>query len=378
MKNSIRDTFATATTLLTIAALATLTLFVVGCGEGMEMAKDVIGPAAEENPQEPTVNGDMKQPEGSDKPTNEQEEPAPLTPPESTPLADTTPPTVVEVTWYSDWQMTEPLTDTSTVHPGDTIYTVVVFSEPVTHTVADDETARPALSIVTGDTTAQYKMLPRGVSFRSGEAKPLNGSTDEYLCKYTIPAETIGTLSLQIGNATTDLAGNTVTEISEHIAPFVVTMPEPTEPEEPIVEPTPPAQPADDPHLQRAIEIAKKMRDSAQEVINQALQTKEETGIYPWAWRGEQFDKILIEESGIDYFDYRYFVETHLLDIYKEENPHNSERIRKGDRSLRGIIVEYLRLYFTHPKKTRVELSTLFRQSCKDGKVSIEYGQFFQ
>ena len=231
MKNSIRDTFATATILLAITAIATLTLLLVGCDEAFNMADDVVGPTTEPEPEKPVpiTTGDMKQPEEVQK--SPEEPPTPAKPDDKvespTPLADTTPPTVVEVTWYSDWQMTQPLADTSTVHPGDTIYTVVVFSEPVTHTVADDETARPALSIVTDDTTVQYKMLPHGVSFRSGEAKPINGGTDDFLCKYTVPADTVGTLALQIGSATTDLAGNSVAEVSEHIAPFVVTVLEP-------------------------------------------------------------------------------------------------------------------------------------------------------
>lgn len=79
MKNSIRDTFATATALLAIFILASLTLLVVGCDEGMEMAKDVVGPAMEpeaEKTEEPVIAGDMKQPE-TDQPGNEQEDPEP-------------------------------------------------------------------------------------------------------------------------------------------------------------------------------------------------------------------------------------------------------------------------------------------------------------
>ena len=167
----------------------------------------------------PVTMGEVKEPE--EKPATEPKVPA-----------DTTPPTVVEVAWYSDWQMTKVLTMDSTVRPGDTIYTVVSFSEPVVHTVADDSTARPALLIVTDGMEEQYRMLQHKVRFKSGEAKPLRDGTDTYLCKYTIPADTVGTITLRVDN-TADLAGNTA-EMSEHIAPFV--LPEPVmipEPEEP-------------------------------------------------------------------------------------------------------------------------------------------------
>ena len=52
---------------------------------------------------------------------------------EQTPPADTTPPTVVEVMWYGDQQLTEVLTTDSEVQSGDTVYTVVRFSEPMMH-----------------------------------------------------------------------------------------------------------------------------------------------------------------------------------------------------------------------------------------------------
>ena len=60
-------------------------------------------------------------------------------------------------------------------------------------------------------------------------------SLDEYqfVCRYTIPADAVGTIALQVGGATADLAGNTVTEVTEYIAPFVVV-------DEPVEEPSEP------------------------------------------------------------------------------------------------------------------------------------------
>ena len=201
---------------------------VVGCPETQQMMKPVVDEPADTTP--PAMVGDMKKPveEMPAEPTKAGQEETPVTEPGTTepeePSApvDTTPPTVVEVNWYRDWQMTESLTVDSIVHPGDTVYTVVVFSEPVMHTVAEDKTARPALSIVIDGMEERYKMLPHGVGFKSGEAKPLRGGTDDYLCKYTIPADAVGTLGLRVGGATADIAGNTVTEALIHTAPFMV------------------------------------------------------------------------------------------------------------------------------------------------------------
>ena len=210
---------------------------VVGCDEAQNMMQPVVSEPADTTP--PTMVGEVKEepeetpatepeeepaeePEQEETPTPEPEEPTDPTPP-----ADTTPPTVVEVGWYSDEQMTQALTMDSTVHPEDTVYTVVTFSEPVVHVVADDNTARPALFIVADGMATRYEVVPHGADLKTGEAQPIHGDTDEYLCKYTIPAGTVGTVALQVGSGTADTAGNRVAEVSEHIAPFVVTTPEP-------------------------------------------------------------------------------------------------------------------------------------------------------
>ena len=197
---------------------------VVGCPETEQMMKPVVDEVMDDKPADttpPTTVGEVKEPEEKPaEPTEAEQEETPAE--EESAPADTTPPTVVEVAWYRDWQMTELLTADSTVHPGDTVYTVVVFSEPVVHTVAEDKTARPALFIVIDGMEERYKMLPHGVGFESGEAKPLRGGTEDYLCKYTIPADAVGTLALRVGDATVDTAGNTVTEALIHTAPFMV------------------------------------------------------------------------------------------------------------------------------------------------------------
>ena len=211
-----------------IAAVLLLGMIVLtGCPEAQNMMEPVVT-----EPADTTLVGDMKK-DPAEKPAepaeSEKEDSAaePEKPTEPTPPADTTPPTVIEVAWYSDWQMTKPLTTDSTVRPEDTVYTRVKFSEPVVHTVAKDKTARPVLFIAINDMATRYRMLPHGVGFQSGEAKPLHDRTENYLCKYTIPTDTVGTLALRVGVKTADMAGNTVAKASVHTAPFTITNPYP-------------------------------------------------------------------------------------------------------------------------------------------------------
>ena len=200
--------------------LVALIVGIVGCPETQQMMKPVVSGPADTTP--PAMVGEVKEDSEEDLAESEVTEQE-----ESTPPADTTPPTVVEVSWYGDEQMTAMLTTDSTVRPEDTVYTVVTFSEPMMHIVAQDDTARPALSIVADGKATRYKVLPHEIDLKSGEAQPLHGDTTDYRCKYTIPADTVGTLALRIGSTTADTAGNRVTEVSEHIAPFTVTVPEP-------------------------------------------------------------------------------------------------------------------------------------------------------
>ena len=201
--------------------------FFTGCPEAEQMVGPVVGTA-----EPPTTVGEVKEPvvEPAEEPTKPEEPPVVEQPtePEPTPPADTTPPTVAAVEWYRDWQLTEAIVDD--VRPGDTIYTIVAFSEPMLYTVADDGTARPALSIVIGGVATRYRILAHGTdgnAFASGTAKPFHDGTNDFLCRYTVPVDAVGTIALRVEAETADLAGNTVSDTSEHIAMFMV-LAEPT------------------------------------------------------------------------------------------------------------------------------------------------------
>ena len=98
---------------------------------------------------------------------------------------------------------------------------------------------------------------------------------------------------------------------------------------------------------------------------------------YNEAWcRGnfDVIDSILIEKSGLDFFDYAFV--RNLADIYAEEIPESAERIRMNRFSLRSIAIKFLEIYLQDPEKTHDEVIELFRQSVRAGYLSIEHRTF--
>ena len=219
------------TTVVIAALVAFCGVFTTGCPEAEQMMQPVVTEPVDKPVEEPTTTvGEVKQEkeEPTKEPAEEKkpEEPESKPEPEPEEPTDTEPPTVTEVDWYSDRRMEQVLTDDSMVRPGDTVYIVVRFSEPVTHIVAGDETARPALFIEADRVATQYRILPRGANLQSGEAKPLSGVND-YLCKYTVPADIVGALTLLVGSETADEAGNGIAVDLAYTAPFRVMGSEP-------------------------------------------------------------------------------------------------------------------------------------------------------
>ena len=145
------------------------------------------------------------------------------TPPVATvPAAPQAPPTdgtpfVRSVTYYTDWKLTDPIT--GTVSPGTTLYTKIVFSEPMTFNVADDKTARPILYYQIDGKRTRYRIAKHGASgeaFQSGDAKPKGSGTQTFVCKYTVPAETTGTFKTSVGKLSTDKEGNSLAAFYVH------------------------------------------------------------------------------------------------------------------------------------------------------------------
>ena len=121
----------------------------IGCDDATTMVKPAIEDrtvAPESEPQEVGMVSQMKEEPVAVVVVEETEEvPEPVAEPESVEVTEmvVTPPRVLEVAYYSDWQLTQPLT--GAIRLGTTIYTKVVFSEPMQHVVSDGADALPAL-----------------------------------------------------------------------------------------------------------------------------------------------------------------------------------------------------------------------------------------
>ena len=197
-----------------LPAILLLALFVValfvGCDEGLPMMKPVINEVVSEPEAEeiPTTVGEVKQPEE----TSEESEDTPA----PDPTMDTDGPTVVEVGYYRDEQLTEPRA--GVVPYRGTIFTKVVFSHPMKVVVADDDTARPVLYYGLHGEQVRFRIVGSDVSgddFASGDAKPLNQHT--FVCKYVLKGSgTFGDFSFAVGAESVDLEGNTLPAFYTH------------------------------------------------------------------------------------------------------------------------------------------------------------------
>ena len=126
-------------------------------------------------------------------------------------------PKVESVDFFSNWQLTTPIT--GSVSAGTTIYTKVVFSEPITFKPADDKTARPILYYTANGKSLRYRVKPHGTNgakFVSGDAKPKGKRTTSFVGKYSVQASDTGTFHLLVGRLNTDRAGNTLEAFYRH------------------------------------------------------------------------------------------------------------------------------------------------------------------
>ena len=132
-------------------------------------------------------------------------------------LGQQMPPEVTEVSYYRDLRLSKPIT--GTVKPGTTVYTKVVFSEPMRHIASDEKDARPILSFVIDGRAVRYRMKQRrtsGKNLQSGDSKPRNKKNDQFLCKYTVQADDEGSFTLKVGKHSTDTDGNRLAKTYEH------------------------------------------------------------------------------------------------------------------------------------------------------------------
>lgn len=140
---------------------------------------------------------------------------------------------IKEVGYYADWRLTKPLS--GTVKPGTTVFTKVVFSEPVQFKAADDDSARPILYYRIDTERIRYRIAKHGAGgedFVSGDAKPWDSGTDDYICKFTIPEDATDRFRIEIGKLNTNKDGVTLPVFYAHKEQLHIGLPE-----EPVVSP---------------------------------------------------------------------------------------------------------------------------------------------
>lgn len=95
---------------------------------------------------------------------------------------------------------------------------------------------------------------------------------------------------------------------------------------------------------------------------------------YNEAWCQGNFDiidSILIEESGLDFFDYAFV--RNLTDIYAEEIPEAAARIRTNSFSLRSIAITFHDIQLHYADRGQEYIIELFRQSIRKRGVTIAH-----
>ena len=179
-------------------------VLLIGCPEVQQVVKPVIEPK-EMPPTQPTT------------PAKEVVKPS----------VDTTPPSVVSIRFFRDWQRTKELTEQDIVHPGNTIHIEIVFNRAMQHRISDNDDGLPDLSYAIGEETKRFRIVGYGASkdegFTSGTGKPLH--TDTYLCRVLLPTNSTEIVSIQVNTGSIDKTGIPITETVIQAVPFTVWQP---------------------------------------------------------------------------------------------------------------------------------------------------------
>ena len=148
-------------------------------------------------------------------------------------LGDTEPPVVRAVTYWRTEDLTDPLTDI--VRPGADVYTKITFSEAMKVTAGDDEQRRPVLHYQIGRERVRYRIVAEGDPLQHGDAQSMSGGT-AFVCRNTIPTDTIGSFWVAVGTLSEDTSGNRMADFYVHTRRLRI---EPEPVPEPISEPEP-------------------------------------------------------------------------------------------------------------------------------------------
>jgi hypothetical protein len=328
-------------------------------------------------------------------------------------------PTVTEVGYYRDLRLSKPIT--GTLEPGTTVYTKVVFSEPMRHIASDEKDARPILSFVIDGRAVRYRMKQRrtsGKNLQSGDSKPRNKKNDQFLCKYTVQADDEGPFTLKVGKSSTDTDGNKLAKTYVHNTELQLTrsvkLAVNEEPEGQQTEKSETNQLEKYPHLmsltlptdlddatelqktaafliqhrfmgnsplERAVRITERIRKEYEErLISESLPPFLGPSLFYYHVFNLTIDDVFSAENvtikrdtRITVSDGDHFLE-HLPYLYFTiTDPDDLDRTYRYDYTLYWIVVEYLRLSFERPDADIRTMLSLFRESVLRGRISIEF-----
>ena len=86
------------------------------------------------------------------------------------------------------------------------------------HHASDENNARPILSYVIDGKPTRYIVKPHRLKIQSGECKPLGRgpNTNQFICRYTVKPDDIGTFTLKIGKFSRNTADIPLTATYRH------------------------------------------------------------------------------------------------------------------------------------------------------------------
>ena len=278
------------------------------------------------------------------------------------------PPVVMEIGYYSDWDLTEPL-DEGTILAGETVFTEIIFSDEVPYNPADHSSARPNIRYVIGGGTRQFDILRRGSTIRDGDCQPIEG-TKVFRCQVDIPSGASGEFSVYVRRDPFE---------SEPLT--IEVPPDDRTPLQREVEAVETAGLFGNTPLVRAVRATNKISVRVNTLLTTGWRTS-----FNWRTRNvellltpEQIDSlkddlttIFSEEAGLE--KEKAWIEIfYLPTIYNESRPPESETHVLGASSIYWIVVEYLRLKYENPGIDLESVRALFRTSVEQERISLEF-----
>ena len=280
------------------------------------------------------------------------------------------PPVVMEIGYYSDWDLTQPL-DEGTVLAGESVFTKVIFSDEVPFNPADHSSALPNIRYIIDGRHRQFDIL-RGFgqsSIRDGDCQRIEG-TKVFRCQVDIPLGASGEFSVYVRRDPFESEPLTIEAPPDDRTPL-----------QREVEAVEAAGLFGNSPLVRSVRATNKISDRVNVLLTTGWRTS-----FNWRTRNvelllsteqisdlkDDLTTIFSEEAGLE--KEKAWIEIfYLPTIYNESRPLGSETHVLGASSIYWIVVEYLRLKYENPGIDLESVRALFRTSVEQGRIGLEF-----